>query len=92
MAPERLNSASSMLRPTSVTTMKGGRPRRGQGAGVLVGLVVGAQHGLVPAGGIEGPAGLLGFADEGTAAVEVDVPLPLTLPSGWRMSTRRSNT
>ena len=52
-----------------------GRPAlgSGQGAGVLVGLVVGAQHGLVPAGGIEGPAGLLGFADEGTAAVEVDV-------------------
>ena len=44
----------------------------GQGAGVLVGLIVGAQHGLVPARAVERAAGLLGLADEAAAAVEVD--------------------
>ncbi len=44
----------------------------GQGAGVLVGLRMGAQHGAVPAVGIQIPTGLLGFEHEAATAVEVD--------------------
>ena len=44
----------------------------GQGAGVLHGLAVGAQHGLVPGGVIGAETGLLGLQHVAGAAVEVD--------------------
>ena len=45
----------------------------GQGAHVLVGLLVGGDHRAVPARGVEGLAALLGLEHKGAAAVEVDV-------------------
>jgi len=44
----------------------------GQGAGVLVGLIMGPEHGLVPAGAVQGLAGLLGLQHEAAALVEVN--------------------
>ena len=67
-----------MLRPTSTTTTKGGRPSvGGQGAGVLHRLAVGAQHGLVPAAGVQRQPGLLALQDIAGAPVEVDEALAL---------------
>ena len=49
----------------------------GQGADILHRLAMGAQHGLVPAAGVQGQAGLLAFEHVAGAAVEVDEALAL---------------
>src|SRR5690606_32248518 len=45
---------------------------RWQGSGVLVGLVVRPEHGLVPAGAVQGLASLLGFQYETATFVQID--------------------
>ena len=51
-----------------------GRPALGggEGARVLLGLAVGAEHGVAPDLAAEGLAGLLGFENEAAALIEVD--------------------
>ncbi|MNC18100.1 hypothetical protein D3C81_1431780 [compost metagenome] len=44
----------------------------GQGSSVLVGLVMGLEHGLVPAGTIQGFTSLLGLQHKRAALVEVN--------------------